>query len=77
MEEELAESQKSIPGVMGGAKVLGVQSYLDSSVNIRLVAPCEPSACYDIERLLRKRLLDRFKAEGIDIPYPIITLSGK
>lgn len=54
--------------------VPGIESFGDSSVNIRLMATTLPLKQWDVARELRLRLKRRFDAEGIEIPYPHRTL---
>jgi small conductance mechanosensitive channel len=77
LESELAEAKKAVPGMAGDARVLGIQSCQESEVSIRLVAACDPGACYDVERAMRRRLTERLRAEGVGAPFPAITVSGK
>ncbi|MDR1060145.1 MAG: hypothetical protein LBL83_02795, partial [Clostridiales bacterium] len=64
LESELAEAREAVPGMTGDARVLGMQSCQESAVSIRIVAACDPAACSDVERAMRKRLLARFEAEA-------------
>jgi moderate conductance mechanosensitive channel len=51
-------------------KVPGIESFGDSSVNIRIMATTIPLKQWDVARELRRRLKRRFDDEGIEIPYP-------
>lgn len=50
--------------------VWGVEALGDSSVNIRLVASTQPGRQWEVRRELRRRIKNRFDAEGIEIPFP-------
>lgn len=51
------------------------KQFADSSVNFRLYMQIpEPKIQFASESLLLKRLHERFKVEGIEIPFPIRTL---
>jgi moderate conductance mechanosensitive channel len=54
--------------------VPGIESFGDSSVNIRMVATTLPLKQWDVARELRRRLKRRFDQEGIEIPFPHRTL---
>jgi moderate conductance mechanosensitive channel len=54
--------------------VPGIESFGDSSVVIRIVATTIPLKQWDVGRELRRRLKNRFDAEGIELPYPHRTL---
>ena len=69
VEEELELAKQSIAGITGDVAVVGIQTLKDYALSIRLCALCEPGDCWSIERQLRKRILSRFKAEGIKVPY--------
>ena len=53
--------------------VPGIESFGDSSVNIRIMAKTVPLKQWEVARELRRRLKRRFDAEGIEIPYPHLT----
>ncbi|MFQ5854756.1 MAG: mechanosensitive ion channel family protein [Anaerolineae bacterium] len=50
--------------------VLGVQELGDSAVVLRMTAKTRPGKQFAVTRELRRRVKERFDAEGIDIPYP-------
>lgn len=54
--------------------VPGIESFGDSSVNIRIMATTMPLAQWDVARELRRRIKRRFDEEGIEIPFPHQTL---
>ncbi len=56
--------------VLSDPTVPGVQSFGDSSINIRLVVKTQPGAQWRLARALRKRIKERFDEEGIEIPFP-------
>lgn len=53
--------------------VLGVENLAESGVFIRVVATTLPLKQWDVARELRRRIKNRFDAEGIRIPYPHLT----
>ncbi len=56
--------------VLADPVVPGLQSFGDSSLNIRLVVKTQPGAQWSLARALRKRIKERFDEEGIEIPFP-------
>lgn len=55
-------------------QVLGVQNLTESAVVIRFIAKTYPLQQWEVARELRKRIKARFDREGIEIPYPHMTL---
>ena len=56
--------------VLADPVVPGLQSFGDSSLNIRLVVKTQPGVQWGLARALRKRIKERFDEEGIEIPIP-------
>jgi small conductance mechanosensitive channel len=56
--------------VLAEPSVPGLQSFGDSSLNIRLVVKTQPGVQWGLARALRKRIKERFDEEGIEIPFP-------
>jgi small conductance mechanosensitive channel len=54
-------------------QVPGVEQLADSAVVIRMVAKTLPLKQWDVARELRRRIKNRFDAEGIEIPFPHLT----
>lgn len=54
--------------------VLGLDSFGDSSVNIRLFFKTLPIKQWDVAREFRKRVKKAFDAKGIEIPFPHRTI---
>jgi small conductance mechanosensitive channel len=50
--------------------VPGIESFGESSVNIRVMAKTVPLKQWDVARELRRRIKRRFDEEGIEIPFP-------
>jgi small conductance mechanosensitive channel len=51
-------------------QVLGVEALADSSVNLRVVLPTAAGRQWEVGREFRRRVKNRFDAEGIAIPFP-------
>lgn len=56
--------------VLSKPVVPGLQSFGDSSLNIRLTVKTQPGAQWALARALRKIIKERFDQEGIEIPFP-------
>lgn len=68
-----ADAQWS-PLLLEEPEVLGVESLVEAGVVIRMAAKTLPLKQWDVARELRRRIKNRFEAEGIEIPYPTMTL---
>ncbi len=67
---ELCQSPEWKDKVLADPVVPGLQSFGDSSLNIRLVVKTQPGVQWGLARALRKRIKERFDEEGIAIPFP-------
>jgi moderate conductance mechanosensitive channel len=67
---ELAEDEEWSALLVEEITVPGIESFGDSGVNIRIMAKTVPLKQWDVARELRRRLKNRFDAEGIEIPFP-------
>ena len=65
------EASARLPlAVLADPVVPGLESFGDSSLNIRLVVKTQPGVQWGLARALRKRIKERFDEEGIEIPFP-------
>ena len=66
------EMQKTadMEAVLETPTVAGVIGLDDSAVTIKIVAKCKVKMNYAVEAELRRRIKNRFDAEGIEIPFP-------
>lgn len=53
--------------------VLGVENFAESGVIVRMIATTLPLKQWEVAREMRRRIKNRFDAEGIVIPYPHLT----
>jgi moderate conductance mechanosensitive channel len=53
--------------------VPGIENFADSAIVIRVMAKTLPLKQWDVARELRRRIKNRFDAEGIEIPFPHMT----
>lgn len=67
---ELWEDPLWRPLLVNEVEIPGIESFGDSSVNVRVAATTLPLKQWDVARELRLRIKRRFDAEGIEIPFP-------
>ena len=72
--EELAADPEWSADITEPPKVLGVEGFGDSGIEIRILGETQPIRQWDVMRELRRRLKLAFDAEGIEIPFPHRTL---
>lgn len=65
---------KSIKGIKGDIKMLGVQSYDDSSISYRVVCDTIPMEHFQIERELKKAIKICLDDNNIVIPFPQVVV---
>lgn len=63
--EELIMEEPTVPGV---------ERFDDSAVTIRVMFKTLPLKQWDVAREYRRRIKNRFDAEGIEIPFPHVTM---
>ena len=76
--KEVGEELKNDPAfkevILEPMTVLGLDSFGDSSVNIRLYFKTLPIKQWDVAREFRKRVKETFDEKGIEIPFPHRTI---
>jgi small conductance mechanosensitive channel len=55
-------------------EVLGIETFGESAMVIRLLARTLPEKQWNVARELRRRIKKRFDAEGIELPFPHVTV---
>lgn len=75
--EETVKAAKEVPGLLGNPPpfVRFIPEFGDSSLDFTLI--CQVKEFVDqylVQHELRKRIFNRFKQEGIEIPFPIRTV---
>jgi moderate conductance mechanosensitive channel len=70
---ELRTDPEWAPLILEDCEVLGVDSFADSAVVIRMNAKTLPLKQFPVARELRRRIKNRFDAEGIEIPFPHVS----
>ncbi len=66
--EELIKSRPEL--VLEPTDVRGVEAFGKDGCTIRTLTKCAPGKQFDVARLLRKRIIERFREEGISSPIP-------
>ena len=69
-----SDLNKKISGIKGDIKLLGIQSYDDSSLVFRIVCDTNPMEHFQVERELRKYLKKCFDENNIEIPFPQVVI---
>ena len=64
----------NIEGLKGDIKILGLESYADSSLIYRIVADTVPMMHFQVERDLRKAIKSELDKKGIEIPFPQVVV---
>jgi small-conductance mechanosensitive channel len=72
--QELAEDDVFGPMIIGAPRVLRVQNFGDSGIDIKVLAETKPLKQWDVTGELRKRAKKAFDEEGIEIPWPHVKL---
>ena len=57
--------------------VLGVDELAESGVTIRVLLTTDPDERWTVKREFLRRIKNRFDAEGIEIPYPHVTIDRR
>ena len=71
--KEMFESEEFGHRMLNPVEVLGLDSFGDSSVNIKAVIKSRPLQQFVLKREYQRRLKIVFDKEGIEIPFPHIT----
>jgi small conductance mechanosensitive channel len=72
--DELAKDPGFSGRILEPMEMLGVDSFGDSSVNIRARITTKPLEQWTVAREYRRRLKNVFDEKGIEIPFPHVTL---
>jgi small-conductance mechanosensitive channel len=72
--KELAEDDVFGPMIIGAPRVLRVDNFGDSGIEIKVLAETKPLKQWDVTGELRKRAKKAFDEEGIEIPWPHVKL---
>jgi small-conductance mechanosensitive channel len=72
--EELTHDKTFGPMILGAPKVLRVDNFGDSGIEIKVLGETKPLKQWDVMGELRKRIKKAFDEEGIEIPWPHVKL---
>jgi small conductance mechanosensitive channel len=72
--EQMREDPVFGPTIMDEAEIVGVERWGDSAVILRLRFMVRPLEQWSVRREYLRRLKNRFDAEGIEIPFPHLTV---
>ncbi|MBD3348071.1 MAG: mechanosensitive ion channel [Candidatus Eisenbacteria bacterium] len=72
--KEMQEDEKYGSLILEPLTILGVDSFGDSSVNIRIMMTTQPLQQWTVGREFRRRMKNRFDELGIEIPFPHTTV---
>ena len=67
---EMQADQKYAPFILEPVEILGVDSFGDWSMVLKMRIKTVPLKQWDVGREFRKRLRRRFEQEGIEVPFP-------
>ncbi len=69
LEDEMHRAGETVSGLSEIPQVLGILSYDPDAIIVRIAATCTVKENWGIERELRRRIKERFDAEGIQMPH--------
>jgi len=69
LEDEMQRAGEAVSGLSEIPQVLGILSYDPDAIIVRIAATCTVKENWSIERELRRRIKERFDAEGIQMPH--------
>ncbi len=73
----LANDPEWGPRLVDQPTVLGVDALADSGVIVRIVMTTDPDQRWAVKREFLRRIKNRFDDEGIEIPYPHLTIDAR
>lgn len=73
----LASDPEWGPRLVDQPVVLGVDKLADSGVIVRVVMTTDPDQRWTVKREFLRRIKNRFDDEGIEIPYPHVTIDSR
>lgn len=68
---------KELPYLQGQVELLGIVSLSDSCVEFRIIAPTLPMQHFEVERLIRRAIKEKFKENQIRIPFPQVVVHNE
>ena len=77
LKANFSRMRKNIPMILGDPEFFGVTELGDSSVVIKIRARCEEKNRPAVERALNREIFIIFGENGINIPFPQVTVSAR
>jgi len=71
---ELAEDEEWKDVILKPPQVVGIDEFGDSAILIKVLGETKPLKQWDVGRELRKRIKEAFDKEGIEIPFPQVSV---
>jgi small conductance mechanosensitive channel len=68
--QELARDERMGPLILEPPEVLGIESFGESQITIKVLVKTLPQRQWEVARELRRRIKATFEKEGIEIPFP-------
>ncbi|HWQ69182.1 MAG TPA: mechanosensitive ion channel family protein [Patescibacteria group bacterium] len=68
--QDLARDEQMGPLILEPPEVLGIESFGESRVTIKVLVKTLPQRQWEVARELRRRIKATFEKEGIEIPFP-------
>lgn len=75
IKNNLENIRKAIPEIMDGPYYKGVDALAESSVDLLFIAKCREEDLYGVQRAMNRELKLLFDENGINIPFPQVTVS--
>ena len=75
LERELPKLRDANPRITGGPMYMGVQNLKDSGVELLVCCNCNEQDILSVRRFLNKGVLQIFYDNGINVPFPNVTIS--
>lgn len=76
MKRELPKLAEENPKITGGPELLGVTELKDSGVQLLVACNCSEQDILQVRRYLNRNVLQIFYNNGINVPFPNITISS-
>ena len=74
MDDFVLELDKKYELIVSPPEFLGVTELADSSINLRLIAKTETMKHFQVERDIRKDLVQLLGSNNIEIPFPQVVV---
>ena len=75
LERELPALRENNPKILDGPTYLGVSELAESGVNLMIICKCHENDIKGVNRYLNREVLQIFYRNGINVPFPNVTIS--